>query len=236
VNFAGENIGARWTHARKREILRSRATNTARLARAVARMDPKPAAFVSASAAGYYGSRGDEWLDESSSPGTDFLAGVTRAWEAATEPAREAGVRVVCLRLGVVLGPGGGMLARIRRPFSLGLGGTLGDGQQWFSWISLQDLVRVTLRAIDDPALVGAVNAVSPAPVRNATFTAAMGRVLTRPVIVPVPAFALRAIFGEMADGLLLASQRARPARLLAAGFTYEHPEIEGALRAAYTT
>lgn len=236
VHFAGESIGARWTADRKLEIMQSRSVNTTRLARAMARLDPKPLAFVSASAVGYYGSRGDEWLDESSPPGDDFLSQVTRAWEQATTPAREAGIRVVQLRLGVVLGSGGGMLDRIRLPFSLGLGGMLGSGQQWFSWIALADVVRIVLRAIDDASLAGAINAVSPAPVRNTEFTAAVGRVMGRPAVVPMPAFALRAMFGEMADGAMLASQRARPARLLAAGYAFEHPEIEDALRAAFTT
>ncbi len=235
VNLAGATIAERWTAERKREIVRSRAFNTARLARAMAILNPKPAAFVSASGVGCYGDRADEWLDEASTTGTDFLAEVTRGWEAGTQPAHDAGIRVVRLRLGVVIGPGGGMIDRIRLPFSLGVGGRLGSGKQWFSWISLNDVVRVVLRAIDDPAIEGAVNAVSPVPVRNAEFTEALGRVLRRPAVMPVPAIALRAIFGEMADGVMLASQRVRPARLIAAGFTFEQPEIEGALRAAVT-
>ena len=233
VHLAGESIGVRWTEARKREIVRSRVVNTGRLARAAATVIPTPAAFLSASGVGYYGSRGDEWLDESSSTGTDFLSEVTRLWEGASEPAREAGMRVVCMRFGVVLGPGGGMLAKLRLPFSLGLGGRLGSGQQWLSWISLNDLVRVVLRLIDHSGIEGAVNVASATPVRNEEFTATLGRVLRRPAVLPVPAFALRAMFGEMADGTALASQRVRPARLQAAGFVFDQPTIDDALCAA---
>jgi len=235
VHLAGEGIGVRWTEARKREIFDSRAGLTARLTRAIARLDPRPAVLLSASAVGYYGDRGDEWLEESSAPGTDFLAGVTRAWEAATTPAREAGVRVVQMRIGIVFGPGGGMLARVRLPFSIGLGGRIGSGRQWMSWIAVGDLIRFVVRAIDDAAIDGPVNVVSPSPVSNVEFTAALGTALRRPAVIPVPAFALRALFGEMADGVLLASQRVRPARLLAAGFAFDQPTLDGALRAAFT-
>ncbi|MCX5755017.1 MAG: TIGR01777 family oxidoreductase [Gemmatimonadetes bacterium] len=235
VHLAGEPIGARWTAARKDAILRSRVDATATLARALASLSPKPAAMISASAIGYYGNRGDEWLDESSAAGDDFLSGVVRAWEDATQPAAVAGLRVVRLRFGLVFGRGGGMLDQVRLPFSLGAGGVLGSGTQWMSWVALDDLVRVVVRAIDDPQITGAVNVVSPNPVRNAEFTAALGMVLRRPAVIPVPAFALRALFGEMADGALLASQRVRPARLLASEFAFDHPTVDGALRAALT-
>jgi hypothetical protein len=236
VHLAGESIGVRWTPTIKRAIMTSRAVNTATLARALVSINPRPAALLSASAVGYYGNRGDEWLDESSAPGDDFLAGVTRAWENATVPASDAGVRVVHMRTGVVLGRGGGMLDQVTTPFRLGLGGTLGSGLQWMSWISLADLVRFIVAAIDDATIAGAVNLTSPAPVRNAEFTTALGAVLRRPAVIPVPEFALRALFGEMADGVLLASQRVRPARLIASGFAFDHLSVDAALGAAVIT
>lgn len=232
VHLAGESIGVRWTPSVKRAIITSRAVNTATLARALALITPQPAAFVSTSAVGYYGNRGDDWLDESSASGDDFLASVTRAWEGATQPASNAGIRVVHMRCGVVFGRGG-MLGQVTLPFRLGLGGTLGSGTQWMSWIALGDLVRFIVNAIDDADFAGAVNVTSPSPVRNSEFTAALGVVLRRPAVIPVPRLALRALFGEMADSVLLASQRVRPARLLASGFAFDHPGVEGALRAA---
>ena len=236
IHLAGESIGVRWTPAIKRVIMTSRAVNTATLARALTSISPRPSTLLSASAVGYYGSRGDEWLDESSASGDDFLSGVTRAWENATTPASDAGIRVVHMRTGVVLGCGGGMLDQVTTPFRLGLGGTLGSGLQWMSWISLADLVRFIVAAIDDATIAGAVNLTSPAPVRNTDFTAALGAVLRRPAVIPVPEFALRALFGEMADGVLLASQRVRPARLIASGFAFDHLSVEAALRAALIT
>ncbi len=233
VHLAGESIGRRWTSTRRRAIRDSRVGLTASLARALATLDRPPEVMVSVSAVGYYGSRGDEWLTEASTSGSDFLASVTRDWEAAASPAREAGVRVVHPRLGVVLGAGGGMVAQLRLPFSLALGARLGSGAQWLSWISLDDAVRLLMAAIDDRALSGPVNAASPAPVTNAEFTAAFARALRRPAPFVAPAFALRLLFGEMADGVLLASQRVRPARLLAGGFAFAHPSIDAALDAA---
>jgi uncharacterized protein (TIGR01777 family) len=236
VHLAGATIGERWTPARKRAIRDSRVALTGVLARALARAEPRPAAFVAASAVGIYGDRGDQWLDESSPPGDDFLATVAREWEAATEPARTAGVRVAHLRLGVVLGPGGGMVARLRLPFRLGGGARLGSGRQWLSWISLEDAVRVIVRAVDDPAFTGAFNVVAPEPVTNAEFTTRFARALGMPALLAAPPFALRAAFGEMADGVLLASQRVRPARLLATGFAFVHPSLDAALAAALGT
>ena len=233
VHLAGSTIAVKWTPARKREIMESRANNTAKLARALARLEPKPSVLLSASAVGYYGNRGDEWLDESSAPGNDFLADVTRAWEDATTSASDAGIRVVRMRLGVVLGAGGGMIGQIRLPFLLGLGGVLGSGKQWMSWIALDDLTRFIVTAINDSTIAGAVNLTSPSPTTNAEFTAAFGALLHRPTIMPAPAFGLRMLFGEMADVAVLASQRVRPARLMASGYAFNHPTVEGALRAA---
>ncbi|MEA3247995.1 MAG: TIGR01777 family oxidoreductase, partial [Gemmatimonadota bacterium] len=204
------------------------------LARAIARARDRPPVFVSGSAVGIYGDRGDEWLDESSEPGRDFLGAVARDWEAATTPAADAGVRVVLLRTGVVLGRGGGMLGQLALPFRLGGGATLGSGRQWMSWISLGDAIRAIIRAIDDPALRGPVNVVSPEPVRNADFTAALARALHRPALLAVPAPVLRLAFGEMADGVLLASQRVRPGALERLKFSFDHPTIDSALGAAF--
>ena len=233
VHLAGETIGVRWTEARKREIMESRSRQTATLARGLTRLSSRPAVLLSASAVGFYGAHGDEWLDEESASGTDFLSAVTRAWEDATAPARDSGIRVVRMRFGVAIGPGGGMLARVRLPFSLGLGGRLGSGEQWLSWVALDDITRFVLRAIDDEAFSGAVNVTSPSPVRNREFTAALAAQLGRPAVLPAPAFALRAVFGEMADAMLLVGQRVRPARLLAAGFEFDLPTMDVALRAA---
>jgi hypothetical protein len=236
VHLAGATIGVRWTEARKREILESRVLGTTLIARALAALEPRPAVLVCASAIGYYGDRGDEWLDESSAPGADFLAGVTAAWERAADPAREAGIRVVHLRQGIVLGAGGGALARMLPAFRLGLGGALGGGRQWMSWIALADLVSVIRFALDATTLEGPVNATAPTPVRNAEFTTTLARVLSRPAVFDVPAFALRLAFGEMADVALLASQRVRAARLADAGFRFELPLLEDALRASLRT
>lgn len=234
VSLVGEPISARWSAARKRAIRDSRVGRTGALARALARADERPPVFVSGSAVGIYGDRGDEWLDESSPFGTGFLADVARDWEAATTPARDAGVRVVLLRSGVVLGRGGGMLSRLALPFRLGGGATLGSGRQWLSWVSLDDAIRVIIRAMDDAAIRGPVNVVSPMPVRNAEFTAALARALRRPAWFAIPASVLRLVFGEMADGVLLASQRARPAVLERHGFVFDHPSIDAALRAVF--
>jgi hypothetical protein len=231
VHLAGETVGRRWTRARKREIRDSRVVGTRLVADTIARLDPAPRVLVSASAIGYYGSRGDEWLDENSAPGADFLAEVTRAWELAADPARAAGVRVVCVRAGLVLGRTGGALKRMLPPFRLGFGGRLGGGGQWVSWIALADLVAVLRFALGTDTITGAVNAVSPSPVTNSEFTSTLARVLGRPALAPVSGFALRALFGDMAGCTLLASQRVRPARLERAGFEFTQPALEGALR-----
>ncbi len=228
VNLAGAPIAVRWTKRRKREILESRVETTRRIVDAIARRATPPRVLVSASAIGFYGDRGDELLSEESTPGTDFLAGVVREWEAA---AAAAPIRSVQLRFGIVLGLDGGVLAKMLPPFRMGVGGRLGAGTQWMSWIALRDLVRVIRYAIDNSTLSGPVNTVAPQPVTNAEFTATLGRVLRRPAVVPVPALALRALFGEMAGLTMLASQRVRPARLQEAGFQFDNPSLEGALR-----
>jgi uncharacterized protein (TIGR01777 family) len=191
-----------------------------------------PRVLVSASATGIYGDRGDEQLDEASSPGATFLAGVARAWEDGTAPARDAGIRVVNLRIGMVLHPAGGALGKMLAPFRLGLGGRLGSGRQWISWITRTDLARAIAFVLRHEALSGPVLATSPLPVTNQQFTKALGGALGRPTVLPAPAFALRLLLGEMADALLLSSQRCLPSRLLEAGFTFEHPELDAALRA----
>jgi uncharacterized protein (TIGR01777 family) len=231
VHLAGAPVGRRWTSARKQEIRESRVMGTRLIAQTIARLSPMPQVLVAASAIGYYGSRGDEWLDEESAPGADFLAEVVLAWEGAADAARAAGVRVVHARTGLVLGRTGGALARLLPPFRAGLGGRLGSGRQWMSWITLADHVSVLRFALESGAVAGAVNAVSPSPVTNAEFTATLARVLGRPALAPVPAIALRVLFGEMAVATLLASQRVRPGRLERAGFACEHPELEEALR-----
>jgi len=216
VHLAGAGIGdRRWTAARRAEILGSRVTGTTEVARVVADLDPRPAVMVSASAVGFYGDRGDEVLTEQSGPGTGFLAEVCSAWEAASEPASAAGVRVVLLRSGVVLASGGGALAKQLPIFGLGLGGRLGSGRQYLSWITLGDEVAVIRRALDDDALRGPLNATAPGPVTNAEFTRALGRALHRPAALWVPRPALAVAFGrDMARELLLGGQRVLPAAL----------------------
>lgn len=232
VHLAGSNIAAgRWTKRRRREILESRTKGTRLLCESLARCAAPPAVLVSASGINIYGNRGDTTLTEESIPGEGFLTDVVRAWESATEAAFQRGIRVVKLRLAMVLSPKGGALAKLLLPFRLGLGGPIGSGRQYLSWIAIDDLVRVLMRAIDDTALSGPVNASAPEPVTNADFAAALGRVLHRPSALRVPAFILRAMFGRMAEETLLSSARAIPSRLDAAGFAFAHPELESALR-----
>ena len=234
VHLAGEGLAeGRWTRARKDRIWRSRVEGTRLLAEALARRRAKPRALVSASATGYYGNRGDQPLDESCGPGSGFLARLCEAWEGATEPAARAGIRVVRLRTGVVLSSAGGALPKMLPAFQLGLGGPLGTGSQYLPWIALDDLLRVIEVAIADEALRGPVNAVAPCPATSREFALALGRALHRPAAVPVPAFLLRIAVGELADEGLLASQRVMPARLLATGFSFRHPELAEALRHA---
>lgn len=235
VHLAGENVAAgRWTADRRRAIADSRGPATERLCRALAALPTPPRVLVSASATGIYGDRGDEPLDEDSAPGQGFLADVARAWEAGTAPLADAGARVVNLRIGLVLDPRGGALARMLLPFRLGLGGRLGSGRQWVGWITLHDLVAAIRSALSLTSLRGPVLAVAPTPVTNREFTAALGHALRRPAVLPVPGFALRALFGAMASELLLASQRTTPSRLLAAGFPFAQPQLGPALLAMF--
>jgi uncharacterized protein (TIGR01777 family) len=232
VHLAGENIAARrWTAAQKARIRDSRVVGTRLLAETLARLESPPKVWICASAIGFYGDRGDDELDESSGPGTGFLADVCQAWESATVPAQQPGVRVVCLRIGVVLSAAGGALAKMLLPFKLGLGGRIGSGQQYMSWIAVDDAVRAIVHGILTDACAGPINAVAPEPASNAEFTKTLGRVLRRPTIFPMPAFAARLAFGEMADELLLASTRVRPARLSQTGFSFQFPNLEAALR-----
>jgi uncharacterized protein (TIGR01777 family) len=236
VHLAGEPVAHRWTADRKRAIRDSRVRSTELLAQAVRALPRKPRVLLSGSAVGYYGNRGDELLDEASPPGTDFLAQTCVEWERATAPVADAGVRVVLLRTGIVVSPHGGALARLLPIFRLGGGGPIGSGRQWMSWIGLGDHVRAMLHALVSEAMHGPVNLVAPNPVTNADFATTLGRVLTRPALVPVPAFALELLYGEMARATLLAGQRALPKQLMAAGFAFEQPTLEGALRAELNT
>jgi hypothetical protein len=234
VNLAGAGIGdKRWSAGRRQEIVGSRVASTALLARSMASLAAPPAVMVSASAVGYYGDRGDEELTEDSEPGSGFLAGLCGAWEDATEPAVAAGVRVVRLRSGVVLSTRGGALARQLPLFRLGIGGRLGTGRQWLSWISLPDEVGAVLHALDEPALQGPVNATAPAPVTNRTFTRALGAALHRPAVLAVPGLALRIALGsDLATEMVLAGQRVVPARLTTTGYAFAHTDIDAALAA----
>jgi uncharacterized protein (TIGR01777 family) len=234
VHLAGEPVSeGRWTAEKKRRIIDSRVESTRLLSETLARLIAKPRVLVAASAIGFYGDRGAELLDETSGSGRDFLSEVGRGWEAATEPAGAAGVRVVNLRIGIVLDGQGGALVKMLKPFKLGLGGRIGSGRQYMSWIALEDLISVIRRAILDERLSGPVNAVAPHPVTNEEFTRTLGRVLNRPTVFAVPAFALRLAFGEMADALLLSSARVYPRRLEAIGFEFAYTDLEAALRHA---
>lgn len=230
VHLAGENLAeGRWTEQRKHRILESRRLGTRLLAEAVAHAPEGPRTLVSASAIGYYGERGEEELTETSPPGTGFLPEVCVAWEAATGPAAETGVRVVQVRTGLVLATAGGLLQRMLLPFRLGLGGRLGSGRQWLSWISAADLIGVYLLAIQGDGR-GPVNAVAPGAVRNGEFTEALGRALHRPAVLVVPKTALRVAFGQMADEALLASARVVPKVLQTTGFEFRHPALDATL------
>lgn len=232
VHLAGESIaGGRWSAERKRRILESRTKGTATVARAIARAERRPEALLSASAIGFYGDRGDEALDERSGAGAGFLPDVVRAWEDATVAARDAGVRTVHMRFGVVLAAAGGALGKMLTPFRLGAGGPVGSGRQGMSWISLDDLVGAVLFAARDPALAGAVNFVAPGAVAQREFARVLGRVLRRPAFAPLPAPVVRAIFGELGQRLLLEGAFVRPVALERAGFRFEHATLEDALR-----
>ncbi len=232
VHLAGENIAeGRWTAEKKARIRESRVAGTRLVAQTLAQTTHKPRVFISASASGFYGNRGEEWVDESSPPGTGFLAETCVEWEEATQAAQKAGIHTVLLRIGIVLTPNGGILAKVVPLFRVGLGGRIGSGRQFLSWISLDDLVQVIDFLILKETVAGPVNAVSPSPVRNREFTAALARVLRRFAIFPAPAWALRLVMGEMADELLLASTRVAPRRLQEAGFEFRDPQLEPTLR-----
>lgn len=232
VHLAGANIaGQRWSDSYKQEIRESRVKGTRLIAETLAKLSNKPRVFVCASAIGYYGDRGDETLTEQAPPGTGFLPEVCVAWENACQPARDAGLRTVNTRIGVVLSKEGGALKSMLLPFKLGLGGVVGSGRQYFSWMALDDIVGALQFALQNESLSGPVNLVAPQPVTNRVYTKTLGDVLGRPTVFPLPAFAARIALGEMADELLLASTRVLPAKLTEAGFKHAYPDLEGALR-----
>lgn len=233
INLSGENLfsGFRWNEAKKRKILDSRVKATQSLCSCFELLKFPPKILINGSAIGYYGNRGADIVTEYSSKGTGFLSDVCVQWEEATEPAKQIGVRVVLLRTGVVLTPTGGALGRMLLPFKLGLGGLLGTGEQYMSWITLDDWLRAILHALVNNTLKGAINIDTPYPVTNAEYTKTLGRVLKRPTVLPVPATLARFVFGELADEVLLSSTRAIPARLQETGFVFKYPQLESALQ-----
>jgi uncharacterized protein (TIGR01777 family) len=232
VHLSGANISdGRWTPARKDILRSSRLDSTRVLVDSLARLRQKPQVFVSASAVGYYGNRGDEILTEATGPGNDFLSLLARDWEGEAIRAAESGIRTVILRFGVILSAEGGALPEMIKPFKFGAGGRLGSGRQWMAWAALPDAIDIIQGSITNPGWNGPFNVVAPEPVRNSEFAEIVGRVLQRPAILPAPAFALRLALGEMADALLLASQRAIPERLLKSGYSFRFAELEAALR-----
>jgi uncharacterized protein len=232
VHLAGEPVAQRWTDEARRRIRESREAGTRRLVEAITRAEPRPRALISASAVGYYGPRGDEPLDEDAPPGDDFLAQVCVAWEREARQAEALGLRVVTVRTGVVLDRRGGALGRMLLPFRLGIGGPVAGGRQYLPWIHLDDVVGMYLAAIDDERWSGPVNATAPEPVTNQEFSKALGRALHRPAVAPVPAFAIRALYGDMAE-IVTEGQRARPRQARRLGYAFHHPDLDEALRAA---
>jgi len=231
VNLGGASIAqGRWTAKRKRLLRTSRVESTRSLVNALARMAARPRVLVSASAIGYYGNRGEEMLNESSAPGNDFLSGIAKEWEAEAEKAGALGIRVVRARFGVILAKEGGALPKMALPFRFGVGGRIGTGQQWMSWITLRDVVAIVRLALEEGTVQGPLNVVSPQPVENAEFTKALASALGRPTLFPAPAFALRLALGDMADALLLSSQRVMPAQLEKLGYKFLHPDLAGIL------
>lgn len=231
IHLAGENVFGRWSAEKKRRIRDSRVNGTRLLTDAIAGLRRPPATFLAASAIGYYGDRGAESVTEASAPGDDFLALVSRDWEAATMPAARAGIRVVIMRTGVVLTPTGGALAKMLPPFRVGLGGHVGSGDQYVSWIELGDIIKAMLYLLDNAEMVGPVNLTAPTPVTNRELARTLGKVLGRPAVIPVPSFALRMAFGTEGAEMLQSGQRVLPARLLASGFAFSFTEVEPALR-----
>lgn len=233
VHLAGENIASgRWNEAQKARIRDSRVQGTRLLAETLAGLGKPPGVLASASAIGFYGDRGEDVMREDAAAGGGFLAEVCEAWEAAAQPASDGGIRVVNCRFGVVFSPDGGPLALMLPPFRMGVGGVIGGGRQYMSWVSIGDAVGALMHVLSDETLAGPVNIVAPRPVTNREFTKTLGRVLRRPTILPMPAFAARLAFGEMANDLLLASTRVEPQRLLDSGYSFQHPQLEAALRA----
>ena len=231
-HLAGESIASgRWNDEKKRKIRESRTKGTKLLADALANLAQPPKTLISASAIGYYGNRGDELLTENSPPGSDFLAGVCVEWEKATDHARGKGVRIVNTRFGIILDKDGGALAKMLPPFRMGIGGRIGDGKQWMSWIALDDVIGALQFVLANESMNGPVNFVAPNPVTNAEFTKALGKALSRPTLFPIPAFGVRLAFGEMADALLLSSQRVEPKRLKSSGYEFKHSQLDEALR-----
>ena len=230
IHLAGESIVGRWTASKKARIRDSRIPATANLARALAQAKTKPQILISASAIGYYGNRGDELLTEESGAGSGFAAGLARDWELAAVAAVDAGIRTVLVRVGIVVATTGGALSKMLPAFKMGVGGKLGDGRQWMSWIDLQDVVGAIQHILRCDLLHGPVNLVAPKPVTNAEFSKTLGSVLSRPAVFPVPAFAARLAFGEMADELLLASQRVEPAKLISSGYPFRFPTLKSSL------
>jgi len=230
IHLSGESVAARWTPAKRQDILASRVLSTRLLAESIARSGGKTT-LVHASAVGFYGDQGDRILGEHARSGGGFLAHVCREWEEAAEPARQAKARVVAARIGIVLSPQGGALKSLLPLFRLGLGGPLGSGKQWWSWISLQDVARALAHLVEQPSISGPANLVAPNPVRSRDFAQAVARALHRPAILPAPRLALQAMMGQAADEMLLFSQRVQPQVLAASGFTFEHAELNGALR-----
>jgi len=236
IHLAGENVFGRWTPAKKQRIRESRVQGTRLLSDALAGLTRKPRVLLAASAIGYYGDRGEEALTEQSSPGEDFLARVARDWEAATAAASRVGIRVVNMRFGVVVTTSGGALARMLPAFRLGLGGPVGSGKQYLSWISLDDVINAVRHVLANTDLTGPVNMTAPTPVTSREFAKTLGKVLGRPAVVPVPAFALRMVFGTEGAAMLQSGQRVLPARLLASGFRFQHSALEPVLRQLLTS
>jgi len=232
IHLAGESIFGRWTASKKRKIRDSRVAGTLNLASALGRAEEKPQVFICGSAIGYYGNRGDELLSEQSPPGMGFLAEVCREWEEATMPAVQADIRTAHLRTGIVLSPKGGALGAMLLPFKLGLGGRTGDGEQWMSWIDVQDMVGAIHHILKNDLMQGPVNMVAPKPVRNAEFAATLASVLSRPTIFPMPAFAVKTVFGEMGEELLLGSQKVEPGKLISSGYPFRYRDLRESLMA----
>ncbi len=230
IHLAGENIAGRWTQEKKANIEHSRVDGTRLLSESLAMLDKKPEVFISASAIGIYGDRGNEILTEASTPGTGFLADVGVKWEDATNPAKQAGIRVCNIRIGLVLGADGGALEKMVIPFKLGLGGKIGDGQQYWSWIAVDDVVQIIYYLIESPNLEGPVNLVAPGAVTNEEFTSALGRALNRPTIIPLPSFVAKGLLGEMADETMLSSTRVLPQKLIDAGYKFKYTDLKDTL------